>query len=280
MLDYIQNLLPRLKGYSDTLDHLEIFVDKPWILIDEDENRHTYVFRRNGSLIMSLNGQAQVGQWEYIKAARSLLIDRIKDKILLKHAFFDAGIMVLRKDGSIQFPWILVNEEIVPDLDVVRYMRDVFIKNLKLKPFSYCGKTYYYSDPSDVGLNANTEFYDSDFSKSQESFFTSQGSKGFEVNRGVVKRNYTVSVHKTDRGMITVRSYLAFISVGDLVYLDKLQATDGVYMILDNSEYESIEVRDGKILKLSTRRNRLYLFVMLILFVIFAVTFIIIINHT
>ena len=87
MKNYLSNILPRIKQFSQDLDKKEGFVDVPWVIIDELQNQQKYIFKRNGELLMSLNGQVTVGKWEYLSAARSLLIDRNVDKILLNQNF-------------------------------------------------------------------------------------------------------------------------------------------------------------------------------------------------
>ena len=89
MKEYISNIIPRLKDLSLTLDRKENFIEKPWVWLDEDNNQQKFIFKRNGELIMSLNGQAAIGKWEYISSAKSLLIDRIQDKILLNQDFIN-----------------------------------------------------------------------------------------------------------------------------------------------------------------------------------------------
>ncbi|HUZ59901.1 MAG TPA: hypothetical protein VMU83_14085 [Hanamia sp.] len=116
MLQYIKNLLPKLQQLSSSLDHQANFVDKPWIYIDEKGDKHTYIFQKDRSLIMSLNGSVQMGNWKYIPNAGSLLIDRGSDKILLKHAFLDKAVMVLQTDNNFDKPWMLIDEKEIPDL--------------------------------------------------------------------------------------------------------------------------------------------------------------------
>ena len=83
MKTYLQEIVNRLSQFSEKLDNATLFIDKPWVLIDTESNYHKYIFKRNGQLIMSLNGQVQLGKWEYLTVAKSILIDRIKDKVLL-----------------------------------------------------------------------------------------------------------------------------------------------------------------------------------------------------
>jgi hypothetical protein len=66
MKQYLNNLLPRIKQFSESLDKKESFIDTPWVIVDEDLNQQKYIFKRNGELIMSLNGQVSIGKWEYL----------------------------------------------------------------------------------------------------------------------------------------------------------------------------------------------------------------------
>jgi hypothetical protein len=84
MLQYIKNLLPQLQRFSKSLNHQANFVDKPWIYIDEKGDRHTYIFQKDKSLVMSLNGAVQMGSWQYIPNAESLIIDRGSVTLLKK----------------------------------------------------------------------------------------------------------------------------------------------------------------------------------------------------
>ncbi|KAA9333014.1 hypothetical protein F0P96_08495 [Hymenobacter busanensis] len=128
MFSFLQNLLPRLLQFSQTLDQIELFVDKPWALIDEDGQQQTYIFRRGGELLMSLDGQVQIGKWDYIAPAQSLLIDRGLDKILLTHFFFTDALLVLARDGKPESKFVLANRQLMPDLDIIGYLRTLEVK--------------------------------------------------------------------------------------------------------------------------------------------------------
>ena len=133
MQHYLSNLIPRIKQFSLDLDRKEVFVDVPWVIIDEQQNLQKYIFKRNGELLMSLNGQVTVGKWEYLSAAKSLLINRIADKILLNQNFIDASVMVLKKDGLRVENFILANEILLPDLDVVRYLKNLYYQKNNIR---------------------------------------------------------------------------------------------------------------------------------------------------
>ena len=135
MLGYLVNLLPRLRQFSQSLEQSELFVDKPWVMLDDDGQRQTYIFRRGGELLMSLDGVVQMGSWEYIAPAESILIDRKVDKLLLNHFFFTEALLVLARDGRPDSKFILANRQLIPDLDVAGYLRTFEARQL-LQPDS------------------------------------------------------------------------------------------------------------------------------------------------
>lgn len=125
MKAFIENLLPRLKQFSSSLERQEVFVDAPWVVIDEEQNQQKYIFRRNGDLIMSLNGQVTIGKWEYLESAQSLLIVRIQDKILLNQKFVHPAVMILKRDGIGSDYMVLGNENLIPGLNIESYLSNL-----------------------------------------------------------------------------------------------------------------------------------------------------------
>ena len=66
MIDYIKNIIPRIQQFSSQLSKVEVFVDIPWTLIDENGNNHEYVFLTNHDLILSVNGKVTKGTWQLL----------------------------------------------------------------------------------------------------------------------------------------------------------------------------------------------------------------------
>ncbi|WP_197463461.1 hypothetical protein [Cochleicola gelatinilyticus] len=115
------------------MDKTSILIDKPWALIDEELEMQKLIFKKNKELILSKNGKVQVGKWDYFPEAKSLLIDRNSDKILCNEAFIDKGVMILKLDGTENRFFTLANENIVPDLDAYRYLKELRSQKLKIK---------------------------------------------------------------------------------------------------------------------------------------------------
>lgn len=121
MIDYIKSLLPQLQQYSKNLNDTAIFADVPWGFIDEDNDRVTYIFRRNNELLVSKRGDVTTGHWEYLSVMQSLLIEHANRKRMYNQGFIDNAVMALKKDGTDELFW-LANQQILPDLNVVGYL--------------------------------------------------------------------------------------------------------------------------------------------------------------
>ena len=195
--------MPRLKQYSQTLDKIELLVDQPWVLLDDDLNKQQYIFERTGNLIMSYNGKVQYGKWRYIPAARSLVIDREKDSLLLNHAFVSPGACIMKKDGFTDIPFVLVNERIVPDLDLERYLRSLLPENQSLQKLRLGNLTIYY----DAGLaspEVGTKVTTLNENDTINGTFKTNSNICYQIKNNVVVRKYEEVNLKTDKGILTI----------------------------------------------------------------------------
>lgn len=124
MIDFFKNIVPRVLAYSKDLDEKEIFVEKPWIFIDENSNHHEYIFMRDGRLVMSLNGIVTIGNWE-LMPNKKLMINRVSDTIMLQKMFVNDALLLLQKSGTSEIPFTLINEKVIPNLDAVEYLESL-----------------------------------------------------------------------------------------------------------------------------------------------------------
>ncbi len=123
MIEFIKNIIPRIQGYSMGLDKIEVFIrlKEPWIYIDEYGNQHQYIFLRDNRLIMIFNGITKQGKWELLHT-NQLLIDRVVDQITLDHLFVEKSLLILKLAGTNDLPFVLINREEIPDLNVKGFL--------------------------------------------------------------------------------------------------------------------------------------------------------------
>lgn len=233
MIQYLNNLIPRLKEFSANLDKVEIFIEKPWVIIDENQNVQKYIFRRNGELIMSLNGQVTIGKWEFLSSAKSLLIDRVQDKILLNQNFIDPAVMILKKDNLFDDNLILANELLLPDLEVKKYLKALYYKKCSVKTIKL--KT---GDLLEV-LNFDNDYPSFSYKKVAidgksiaDGIYQIEDSKEtLVVEKSKISRVLVCTEYKTKLGVIVIEQEKGCSRIGDKVFQKDEKAPDGKYRL-------------------------------------------------
>ena len=249
MKEYLSHLLPRLIEFNYSLDRKELFIEQPWVYIDENRNKHQYIFRRDGKLIISLNGEVRVGSWEYISATDGLLLDLGTDKDLWKHRFIDKGVLLLRKDNLFDDSLLLVNQKVVADQNVEKYIRNLLItgRGRNILPLDEGINLEYESDDLTIGSNVylNAEPASTGIYRSED------GLTMVAVEEGRITELKYQKKYPTQEGQITVtQSYEFKLAVGDKVMKLSRPAPDGIYNPM-LPEQPIIHVKDGRIFKVS-----------------------------
>jgi len=247
MKEYLSNLLPRLIDFSDWLDRKELFVEQPWVHVDEHRNKQQFIFKRNGKLLISLNGDVRVGSWEYISTADALLIGTGADNIMLRHKFVDRAVLLLRKDNFFDNTLLLVNQNIVADLDVERYLENLLItrEGKNTVPLRE-GMTLEYEGDS---LGVGTRVFINNCPASTGTFKSRDGVIIIAVEEGIITELKYERKYPTREGLITVTQDFPFgARVGDNVMKLSRPAPDGVYNPMI-PEQPIIQVEDGRIFK-------------------------------
>lgn len=248
---YLNNLIKRVKEYSLNLDKLEYLVDIPWVLIDDEYKVQKYIFKRNGELVLSINGKADVGRWEYISSAKSLLIDRNTDKILLNQVFFNEAVMILNYDGLDQ-SFNLVNQILIPDLNVESYFKKLYydknsIKAIELENgqilevlnFNELYSKSILNLPIKIEGNSSIEF----------DVFKSKDGKKYIINNNKIAKIIQPIKYDTENGQIYIEHEIGESpKLDNLVFRINSNVEDGKYNI---GFLKNIYVKDGKIIKIS-----------------------------
>ncbi len=92
--------LPKtLKGISDNLNIKALLCENSWVVFHE-EKKIIFIFQKDGSLIVSQNGIASRGKWEYIKPNKTILIESADTMLLLHPVFVDDVLFILQQDGT------------------------------------------------------------------------------------------------------------------------------------------------------------------------------------
>jgi hypothetical protein len=132
MNELIKYFTNSLASKSLSLKKKGVLIEKPWVLIGDNNIPEKLIFKRNNELIISKNGKVKMATWEYFPDAQALLIDRDDDKILLKEQFIDTNVLVLNVDNTEDY-YILANENEIPDLNIPQYLNSLKIQEFSIK---------------------------------------------------------------------------------------------------------------------------------------------------
>ena len=219
MKDYLKNIIPRIIEYSTKVDKIEKFIDKPWIFITKEGKKEKYIFRRNNELLISKEGNITKGKWEFLDFDNSLIIEGEDFNLLLNQGFIFKEIMILRKDGSSEDLFPLVNELAIGNLGIQEYLDSKIkqIENATDKRLTKRGeelKEHLSYEKLKIKLIAKLPYY--------QTATTSSGDM-FKI---VTKRKY-------------------HISLNDEIFFDGLPAPDGKYLL---NKYHLLVVKNGRII--------------------------------
>lgn len=132
MKNIYSHALEELQNYGKSLSKKAFLTGKTWVSIDEDQEIKTIIFRKNKELLISINGVMKKGKWDYLSKTKSLLLEIGDNIILCKEGFLDDAVLVLRKDGVNGIFYAFANEDLIPDLNIKRYLNSLKYKSMGL----------------------------------------------------------------------------------------------------------------------------------------------------
>lgn len=243
----LNNLVNQLKNYSATLEKANLLIDKPWTIIDEDNEIQRLIFKKDKTLVLSKNGQAEIGKWDYFPEAKALLIDRGADKILCNEAYIDEGILILKLDGSNNNHFILANQNIIPDLNILEYLNNQRKNKLNLVFYKLADGNRLEIERNEYeALRKGNRVFINNANVNDGFYSEYTGKKIFEVKNSKIYNIITVNTYITTEGIeIAIHQKANWeISKGDSVYINS-KIIENQLLKLKNGE--KILIQEGKI---------------------------------
>ncbi|ERM80555.1 hypothetical protein P872_12340 [Rhodonellum psychrophilum GCM71 = DSM 17998] len=135
MIKHIKNLLPRIRNHSKKLDHIEIFVEKPWVLIQEPliSPLFEYEFYRDNKTLISVGGNVSWGTWSLTPSSQRLILKNFEVELLLETVFIDKSVMILKKSGTSDDFYVFMNRIEVPNLNFQEYFDMTHLNHPEVK---------------------------------------------------------------------------------------------------------------------------------------------------
>lgn len=234
MKSFYTRIVQDLKNYNQTFDHNSLLINQPWALVDGDQEIQKLIFKKDKELIISKNGSAIKGSWEYLPEARSIFINRGSDSILYNEAFLSKAVLILKKDGTENDFFVLANENIIPDLDAIKYLRSLRSKILGIT-YGYLndGRIFEIHKKCYEGFNLGDNVM-IEYDPAPDGIYSIEDSnkKFFVENEKLVKVIHR-NKYQTKAGMDIYIEQVNHngIKKGDPVYIGNSSAPDGKYRL-------------------------------------------------
>jgi hypothetical protein len=121
MIEFIKNILPRLKAASQKVNKKEQLVDRTWVWVGFAEEFSTIHFLRDQRLLVTKRGDVTEGKWEFV-GNELIHLSSEGFNIMLNHGILFGGLLVIQKQGVFDHFEVLYDQIEIPDGDVVKYI--------------------------------------------------------------------------------------------------------------------------------------------------------------
>ena len=127
----IDNLIPRLKKFANHIAIKEALVDKVWTIYGDNDSVE-YEFERTGEIVVTKNGQSYDGSWKILGSGRLQIKTDFSNNTLV-FDFSVAGLLVMKKSGSANEPFLLYDPQIIKDGNIEQFLIEKEDPNTRLR---------------------------------------------------------------------------------------------------------------------------------------------------
>lgn len=100
MKTYLLNIPNELKNFSQKKDVEALLCSKSWEVFNDEGNKQILIFQKNGTLLVSTNGDVINSTWQFIPANKSIIISAEGKTTMLNPVFVDSVVLAMGKNGT------------------------------------------------------------------------------------------------------------------------------------------------------------------------------------
>jgi hypothetical protein len=228
MINYIQQLLPRIRAFSSDLDRKELFINKLFTLLQPNNEVHQYTFNRDGRLILSIDGITTLGTWELL-ATGQLLINRGTSIITLDFDFLHPDVLIMKMGGTVDNPFIIYDKNVIEDGNVFKFLRIFDAEKRNQRIFRLPNTIILESEVDNKIFDENGNLYNGIITSSPYNYYKYQYKveeikiiKSGIVNESYFDVKYFFQLYNGNEETIVIRQKtIDEICIGDIIILDK-----------------------------------------------------------
>lgn len=107
MKTYLLDTFNRYKRFSEKLDAKTVLCNKCWWVFNDAGQKETYIFKEDGTILISISGAVTYGKWEYLPVNKSIIISGNNQSFMVLPSFVDEYILALQVDGTNNFAFLI-----------------------------------------------------------------------------------------------------------------------------------------------------------------------------
>lgn len=104
------HIIRKVKKYSENLEVKNILCEKPWIVFNDTGEKEVFIFRNDGTVLVTKNGEGVKTTWEWIPTNKSLLINKVEQEnsiVILRPEFVNNTVLALQLDGTEKYTFLI-----------------------------------------------------------------------------------------------------------------------------------------------------------------------------
>ncbi len=103
MEDYLEEILPLIRPWSEDLYEQEYWMDVRWLEVRDDEKFHEtilHIFRDKGEYMIVRDGDINQARWKTLPDSNTMILESDKKSELFDLSFMNSDFFILRKHGD------------------------------------------------------------------------------------------------------------------------------------------------------------------------------------
>lgn len=132
MKTFLVNIPEKILQKSKSLDAKTILTKSTWEIFTDDGTTQLLIFKSNGELLVSTDGNVVKATWEYIPVNQDLLISVEDHSTLLRPAYKDDVFFALQKHGTSEYLF-LIDEAVTQSMERTIEALEKYFNQLMLR---------------------------------------------------------------------------------------------------------------------------------------------------
>lgn len=255
MTEQLRNIIKKIERGRKHTQKGMLFKNILWTAIDTDLDIQRMIFKDNGELIVTKDGNASTGTWEYFPDSFTFLINQNDTSELYVEVYLDESVLVLKKDSSASSFLLFSNPINIEHNDILGYLEAKFrsLNNVVVYTLPNGGVLEIVNSNGSIYRDAG-RIVTLNGEKLEDGFYIINKSTKLLIKESRIVDVYELAKVGEYKGKVfeVLRPKYSYdqLANGSKVYINGSAASNGNHQL---SPSTTIEVKDGKIVSVTKK---------------------------